>query len=105
MHDQVLNDLKWNVVRPQGMEAVMRVRCSTGLAVDGYQVRMCVILCLCVQASRCTEWRVSFFLGMADVSCLPWYVKGSIQMYVHAYLRRWQRCCQGKACHAQTCFA
>ena len=25
---QVLNDLKWNVVRPQGLEAVMRVRCS-----------------------------------------------------------------------------
>ena len=24
----MLNDLKWNVVRPQGLEAVMRVRCS-----------------------------------------------------------------------------
>ena len=35
-HDQVLNDLKWNVLRPQGMEAVMRVRCSQGLEVDSY---------------------------------------------------------------------
>lgn len=35
-HDQVLNDLKWNVARPQGMEAVMRVRCSQGLEVDTY---------------------------------------------------------------------
>ncbi|KAG1679938.1 hypothetical protein FOA52_007002 [Chlamydomonas sp. UWO 241] len=36
-HDQVLNDLKWNVVRPQGNEAVMRVRASTGIMVDSYQ--------------------------------------------------------------------
>jgi len=35
-HDQVLNDLKWNVVRPQGLEAVMRLRCSQGLEVDHY---------------------------------------------------------------------
>ncbi|GAX84456.1 hypothetical protein CEUSTIGMA_g11876.t1 [Chlamydomonas eustigma] len=35
-HDQVLNDLKWNLVRPQGLEAVMRVRCSQGFEVDSY---------------------------------------------------------------------
>jgi hypothetical protein len=33
---QVLNDLKWNLVRPQGLEAVMRVRCSQGLDVSSY---------------------------------------------------------------------
>ena len=35
-HDQVLNDLKWNLIRPQGMEGVMRVRVSIGLEVTGY---------------------------------------------------------------------
>jgi len=35
-HDLVLNDLKWNLLRPQGMEAVMRVRCSAGLDVKSY---------------------------------------------------------------------
>lgn len=34
--DQLLNDLKWNVTRPRAMEALMRVRCSGGLEVDGY---------------------------------------------------------------------
>jgi len=33
---QLYNDLHWNLVRPQGMEAVMRVRCSAGLSVSGY---------------------------------------------------------------------
>ncbi len=33
---QVLNDLRWNLVRHQGMEAIMRVRCSQGLEVDTY---------------------------------------------------------------------
>ncbi len=33
---QVLNDLKWNLVRPQGLEAVMRVRCSQGLDISSY---------------------------------------------------------------------
>ena len=33
---QLLNDLKWNVARPQGMEAIMRVRCSQGLELEGY---------------------------------------------------------------------
>lgn len=35
-HDQVLNDLKWNLARPQAMEAIMRVRCSQGLDVQSY---------------------------------------------------------------------
>ena len=35
-HDQILNDLKWNLIRPQGMEGVMRVRVSIGLEVSGY---------------------------------------------------------------------
>lgn len=34
--DQILNDLKWNVSRVQGLEAVMRLRCSAGLEVDSY---------------------------------------------------------------------
>eukprot|EP00798_Chlamydomonas_sp_ICE-L_P028229 gene28229-31330_t len=29
-HDQVLNDLKWNLARLQGLEAVMLLRCSQG---------------------------------------------------------------------------
>ena len=33
---QLHNDLRWNVTRPQGMEAVMRVRASTGLNVSEY---------------------------------------------------------------------
>ena len=33
---QVHNDLRWNVLRPQGLEAVMRVRASTGLGVVDY---------------------------------------------------------------------
>jgi hypothetical protein len=28
---QLHNDLRWNVLRPQGLEAVMRVRASNGL--------------------------------------------------------------------------
>jgi protein transport protein SEC24 len=34
--DQLLNDLRWNVARPQGLEAILRVRASTGLDVEGY---------------------------------------------------------------------
>ena len=34
--DQLVNDLSWNVGRQQGLEAVMRVRCSSGLDVDSY---------------------------------------------------------------------
>ncbi|KAI8470003.1 MAG: Sec23/Sec24 trunk domain-containing protein [Monoraphidium minutum] len=34
--DQLLNDLKWNVARPQGLEAILRVRASTGLDVESY---------------------------------------------------------------------
>ncbi len=32
----MFNDLRWNIVRPQGMEALMRVRSSAGISVDGY---------------------------------------------------------------------
>ncbi|KAF5204290.1 transport protein Sec24-like [Thalictrum thalictroides] len=35
------NDLKWNVTRPQGFEAVMRVRCSQGLQVQEYSGSFC----------------------------------------------------------------
>eukprot|EP00879_Flechtneria_rotunda_P003737 GHRR01003975.1.p1 GENE.GHRR01003975.1~~GHRR01003975.1.p1 ORF type:complete len:914 (+),score=321.96 GHRR01003975.1:246-2744(+) len=34
--DQLLNDLKWNVSRPQGLEAILRVRCSAGIDVESY---------------------------------------------------------------------
>jgi len=33
---QLHNDLRWNVARPQGLEAVMRVRASAGLGVADY---------------------------------------------------------------------
>ncbi|OUS46498.1 protein transport protein Sec24-like CEF [Ostreococcus tauri] len=33
---QLHNDLRWNFIRPQGLEAVMRVRASTGLGVQDY---------------------------------------------------------------------
>lgn len=32
----MFNDLRWNIVRPQGMEALMRVRSSAGISMDGY---------------------------------------------------------------------
>eukprot|EP00271_Cylindrocystis_brebissonii_P012807 TRINITY_DN3230_c0_g1_i1.p1 TRINITY_DN3230_c0_g1~~TRINITY_DN3230_c0_g1_i1.p1 ORF type:complete len:1229 (+),score=266.22 TRINITY_DN3230_c0_g1_i1:375-4061(+) len=37
-HDRakLYNDLRWNVIRPTGLEAVMKVRCSTGLTVGDY---------------------------------------------------------------------
>lgn len=33
---KLYNDLRWNLTRPQGLEAVMRVRCSQGLQVQDY---------------------------------------------------------------------
>ena len=33
---QLHNDLRWNFIRPQGLEAVMRVRASAGLGVQDY---------------------------------------------------------------------
>lgn len=33
---EFLNDLRWNVSRPQGFEAVLRVRCSAGLEIESY---------------------------------------------------------------------
>lgn len=38
---QLYNDVHWTLVRPQGMEAVMRVRCSAGLSVAGYSGAFC----------------------------------------------------------------
>ncbi|KAL7099354.1 hypothetical protein ACP275_09G079200 [Erythranthe tilingii] len=35
------NDLRWNVTRPQGFEAVMRVRCSQGIQVQEYAGNFC----------------------------------------------------------------
>ena len=34
--EQLTADLRWNVSRPQGLEAVLRLRCSTGLSVVDY---------------------------------------------------------------------
>ncbi|GMH37330.1 hypothetical protein BSKO_05203 [Bryopsis sp. KO-2023] len=34
--EQFFNDLRWNLTRPQGLEAVMRLRCSEGLEVESY---------------------------------------------------------------------
>ncbi|KAG6535448.1 hypothetical protein ZIOFF_000421 [Zingiber officinale] len=38
---KLYNDLKWNISRPQGFEAVMRVRCSRGLEVQEYSGNFC----------------------------------------------------------------
>ncbi|KAK6943539.1 Sec23/Sec24, helical domain [Dillenia turbinata] len=38
---KLYNDLRWNVTRPQGFEAVMRVRCSQGLQVNEYSGNFC----------------------------------------------------------------
>eukprot|EP00899_Mesostigma_viride_P012163 jgi/Mesvir1/20948/Mv08019-RA.1 len=38
---KLYNDLRWNLKRPQGMEAVMRVRCSQGLQVQEYFGNFC----------------------------------------------------------------
>ncbi|KAL5554154.1 hypothetical protein UlMin_041555 [Ulmus minor] len=38
---KLYNDLKWNVTRPQGFEAVMRMRCSQGIQVQEYHGNFC----------------------------------------------------------------
>nr|XP_010929766.2 protein transport protein Sec24-like At4g32640 [Elaeis guineensis] len=38
---KLYNDLRWNISRPQGFEAVMRVRCSQGLQVQEYSGSFC----------------------------------------------------------------
>lgn len=38
---KLYNDLRWNISRPQGFEAVMRVRCSQGIQVQDYFGNFC----------------------------------------------------------------
>ncbi|PKI44363.1 hypothetical protein CRG98_035249 [Punica granatum] len=38
---KLYNDLRWNITRPQGFEAVMRVRCSQGIQVQEYLGNFC----------------------------------------------------------------
>ncbi|XP_050372393.1 protein transport protein Sec24-like At4g32640 isoform X2 [Argentina anserina] len=38
---KIYNDLRWNITRPLGFEAVMRVRCSQGLQVNEYHGNFC----------------------------------------------------------------
>ncbi|GMI82930.1 hypothetical protein like AT4G32640 [Hibiscus trionum] len=38
---KLYNDLRWNITRPQGFEAVMRVRCSQGIQVNDYSGNFC----------------------------------------------------------------
>ncbi|XVF31201.1 hypothetical protein REPUB_Repub16aG0125100 [Reevesia pubescens] len=38
---KLYNDLRWNITRPQGFEAVMRVRCSQGIDVKEYHGHFC----------------------------------------------------------------
>ncbi|KAK8597256.1 hypothetical protein V6N13_001894 [Hibiscus sabdariffa] len=38
---KLYNDLRWNITRPQGFEAVMRVRCSQGIQVQDYAGNFC----------------------------------------------------------------
>ncbi|XP_057422858.1 protein transport protein SEC24 C-like isoform X1 [Lotus japonicus] len=38
---KLYNDLRWNITRPQGFEAVMRLRCSQGIQVQEYYGNFC----------------------------------------------------------------
>ncbi|XP_075480744.1 protein transport protein SEC24 C-like isoform X2 [Primulina tabacum] len=38
---KLYNDLRWNITRPQGFEAVMRVRCSQGIQIQEYSGNFC----------------------------------------------------------------
>ncbi|XP_024381127.1 protein transport protein SEC24 C [Physcomitrium patens] len=38
---KLYNDLRWNLTRPQGLEGVMRVRCSNGMQVQDYYGNFC----------------------------------------------------------------
>ncbi|KAJ7942736.1 Protein transport protein Sec24-like family [Quillaja saponaria] len=38
---KLYNDLRWNIARPQGLEALMRVRCSQGIQVQEYHGNFC----------------------------------------------------------------
>ncbi|KAK4765122.1 hypothetical protein SAY86_026212 [Trapa natans] len=38
---KLYNDLRWNIIRPQGFEAVMRARCSQGIQVQEYHGNCC----------------------------------------------------------------
>ncbi|XP_021281643.1 protein transport protein Sec24-like At4g32640 [Herrania umbratica] len=38
---KLYNDLRWNITRPQGFEAVLRVRCSQGIEVKEYHGNFC----------------------------------------------------------------
>ncbi|PHT46967.1 Protein transport protein-like, partial [Capsicum baccatum] len=38
---KLYNDLRWNITRPEGFEAVMRVRCSQGIQVQEYSGNYC----------------------------------------------------------------
>lgn len=38
---KLYNDLRWNITKPQGFEAVMRVRCSQGIQVQEYFGNFC----------------------------------------------------------------
>ncbi|KAM3373711.1 hypothetical protein P3S68_012425 [Capsicum galapagoense] len=38
---KLYNDLRWNITRPEGFEAVMRVRCSQGIQVQEYAGNYC----------------------------------------------------------------
>ncbi|KAK8620249.1 hypothetical protein V6N13_066730 [Hibiscus sabdariffa] len=38
---KLYNDLRWNITRPQGFEAVLRVRCSQGIDVKEYHGNFC----------------------------------------------------------------
>ncbi|GMY18747.1 protein transport protein Sec24-like At4g32640 [Fagus crenata] len=38
---KLYNDLRWNITRPQGFEAVMRVRCSQGIQVQEFHGNFC----------------------------------------------------------------
>ncbi|MFS8026898.1 hypothetical protein Hanom_Chr16g01492071 [Helianthus anomalus] len=47
---KLYNDLRWNVKRPQGFEAVMRVRCIQGLQVQEYPGNFCK--CILIDVDR-----------------------------------------------------
>lgn len=47
---KLYNDLRWNLTRPQGLEGVMRVRCSNVSEVDFSAHTCCLIECFLLMA-------------------------------------------------------
>ncbi|MFS8033511.1 putative sec23/Sec24, trunk domain, von Willebrand factor A-like domain superfamily [Helianthus anomalus] len=59
---KLYNDLRWNVTRPQGFEAVIRVRCSQGLQVQEYSGNFCKCIPIDVDLPAADRFLLAFKL-------------------------------------------